>query len=83
MLITGKPRGDLDRAQESRVVSADLANVINTVLSAPFVRTASVGVDQKGNLEYRLGTCFAPNLCFDTTTVSDDTETTLRAKFSL
>ncbi len=83
LLITGKPRGDLDRAQESRVVSADLANVINTVLSAPFVRTASVGVDQKGNLEYRLGTCFAPNLCFDTTTVSDDTETTLRAKFSL
>jgi len=83
LLITGKPRGDLDRAQESRVVSADLANVINTVLSAPFVRTASVGVDQKGGLEYRVGTCFAPNLCFDTTTVSDDTETTLRAKFSL
>lgn len=83
LLITGKPRGDLDRAQESRVVSADLANVINTVLSAPFVRTASVGVDQKGGFEYRVGTCFAPNLCFDTTTLSDDTETTLRAKFSL
>lgn len=83
LLITGKPRGDLDRAQESRVVSADLAGFINAVLSAPFVRTASVGLDQKGGLEYRVGTCFAPNLCFDTTTVSDDTETTLRAKFSL
>lgn len=83
LLITGKPRGDLDRAQESQLVSADLANVINTVLSAPFVRRASVGVDQKGGLEYRVGTCFAPGLCFDTTTVSDDTETTLRAKFSL
>ena len=69
--------------RSSRVVSADLANVINTVLSAPFVRTASVGVDQKGGFEYRVGTCFAPNLCFDTTTLSDDTETTLRAKFSL
>lgn len=83
LLITGKPRGDLDRAQQSRVVSADLAGFINAVLSAPFVRTASVGLDQKGGLEYRVGTCFAPNLCFDTTTVSDDTETTLRAKFSL
>lgn len=83
LLITGKPRGDLDRAQESQLVSADLANVINNVFSAPFVRRASVGVDQKGGLEYRLGTCFAPGLCFDTTTVSDDTETTLRAKFSL
>lgn len=83
LLITGKPRGDLDRAQESQLVSADLATVINDVLSAPFVRRASVGVDQKGGLEYRLGTCFAPGLCFDTTTVSDDTETTLRAKFSL
>ena len=31
----------------------------------------------------RSSTCFAPNLCVDTTTVSDDTETTLRAKFSL
>lgn len=83
LLITGKPRGDLDRAQESQLVSADLATVINDVFSAPFVRRASVGVDQKGGLEYRLGTCFAPGLCFDTTTVSDDTETTLRAKFSL
>lgn len=83
LLITGKPRGDLDRAQESQLVSADLATVINNVFSAPFVRRASVGVDQKGGLEYRLGTCFAPGLCFDTTTVSDDTETTLRAKFSL
>lgn len=83
LLITGKPRGDLDRAQESQLVSADLATVINNVFSAPFVRRASVGVDQRGGLEYRLGTCFAPGLCFDTTTVSDDTETTLRAKFSL
>jgi hypothetical protein len=83
LLLTGKPRGDLDRAQESRVVSADLAGVINGLLSAPFVRTASVGVGQKGAMEYRVGTCFAPNLCFDTTTVADDTETTLRARFSL
>ncbi len=83
LLLTGKPRGDLDRAQESRVVSADLAAVINGVLSAPFVKTASVGVGQKGAMEYRVGTCFAPNLCFDTTTVADDTETSLRARFSL
>jgi hypothetical protein len=81
--LTGRPRGDLDRAEENRLVSADLASVINAVLSAPFVRTASVGLDQKGSLEYRVGTCFAPNLCFDTTTVSDDTETRLRARFSL
>lgn len=83
LLLTGKPRGDLDRAQESRVVSADLAAVINGVLSAPFVKTASVGVGQKGAMEYRVGTCFATNLCFDTTTVADDTETSLRARFSL
>ncbi|MBL8788119.1 MAG: translocation/assembly module TamB domain-containing protein [Deltaproteobacteria bacterium] len=83
LLLTGRPRGDLDRAEENRLVSADLASVINAVLSAPFVRTASVGLDQKGSLEYRVGTCFAPNLCFDTTTVSDDTETRLRARFSL
>jgi len=83
LLLTGKPRGDLDRAQESRVVSADLAAVINGVLSAPFVKTASVGVGQKGAMEYRVGTCFAANLCFDTTTVAADAETTLRARFSL
>ncbi|MFO0749582.1 MAG: translocation/assembly module TamB domain-containing protein [Myxococcota bacterium] len=83
LLLTGKPRGDLDRAQESRVFSADLANVLNTVFKAPFVKTASVAVGQQGNLEYRLGTCFAPNLCFDTTTVNSDAETTLKAKFSL
>ncbi len=83
LLLTGKPRNDIDRAQESRLVSADLSNVINTILAAPFVRRASVGLDQKGGLEYRVGTCFAPNLCFDTTTISDDTETTLRARFSL
>ncbi len=83
LLLTGKPRGDLDRAEESRVVSADLATVLNGVLAAPFLRTASVGVGQKGALEYRVGTCLAPNLCFDTTTIAADTETTLRARFSL
>ncbi len=83
LLITGKPRGDLDRAEESRVVSADLATVLNGVLAAPFLRTASVGVGQKGALEYRVGTCLAPNLCFDTTTIAADSETTLRARFSL
>jgi len=83
LLLTGKPRGDLDRAQESRVVSADIATFLNTVFAAPFVKTASIAVGQQGALEYRLGTCFAPNLCFDTTTVSAETETTLRAKFSL
>jgi hypothetical protein len=56
--------------------------VLNTVFAAPFVKTASVGVGQAGSLEYRVGTCFAPNLCLDTTTVSADTETTVRAKLS-
>jgi hypothetical protein len=83
LLLTGKPRGDLDRAEESRVVSADLATVLNSVLASPFLRTASVGVGQRGALEYRVGTCLAPNLCFDTTTVAGESETTLRARFSL
>jgi hypothetical protein len=83
LLLTGKPRGDLDRAQESRIVGADLATFLNNVFSAPFVKTASIAVGQQGAVETRLGTCFAPNLCFDTTTVSADTETTLKAKFSL
>ncbi|MCC6621267.1 MAG: translocation/assembly module TamB domain-containing protein [Deltaproteobacteria bacterium] len=83
LLLTGKPRGDLDRAQESRVVSADIATFLNTVFAAPFVKTASIAVSQQGALEYRVGTCFAPNLCFDTTTVAAETETTLRARFSL
>ena len=82
LLITGKPRSELDRAQESGVVSADLANVLNAVFASPFVKTASVGVGQAGSLEYRVGTCFAPNLCLDTTTVAADTETTIRAKLS-
>ena len=83
LILTGRPRRELDRSTGSSVVTADLAAIFNDVLKAPFVRTAAVGLSREGDLRADVGTCFGPDLCFSTTAVQETTETTLRARFRL
>ncbi len=84
LLLTGKPRrNDLDRSRSDRVITADLAETLNDVLKSPFLRTASVGLNVRGDQEYTVGTCFSPDLCFRGTAVRETTETRLQARFRL
>ncbi|TNF26655.1 MAG: hypothetical protein EP329_20895 [Deltaproteobacteria bacterium] len=83
LVLTGRPRRELDRSTGTAVFTTDLAAVLNDVLKAPFIRTAAVGLSPGGDLRADVGTCFGRDLCFTTTAVQETTETTLRARFRL
>jgi len=83
LIITGRPRRDLDRATGASLVTADIAGVLSDILQAPFVRTVAVGLGREGDLRADVATCFGRDLCFTTSAVQEPTETTLRARFRL
>lgn len=83
LILTGRPRRELDRSQGYSLVAADLGDFFRNVLKAPFVQTASVGVGPQGDVRTRIGTCFGKDLCFRGTAVQETTETEVKAGFTL
>ncbi|MCA9517745.1 MAG: translocation/assembly module TamB domain-containing protein [Myxococcales bacterium] len=83
LVLTGRPRRELDRASGASLFTADLAGLVNEALKSPFVKTVSVGLGAEGDVRADVGTCFGPDLCITGTAVQETTETTLRARFRL
>lgn len=83
LVLTGRPRRELDRATGASLFTADLAGIVNEALKSAFVRTVAVGFGPEGDVRADVGTCFGPDLCITGTAVQETTETTLRARFRL